>query len=189
MQSFFLKVFVCFSFKNKSGVSIINTFQKIISKGRKPSKIWTDQGGEFYNNLFKRFSKISNIEMYSKYNQGKAVVAERFIRTLKKKIFKHMTAILKNVYFDVLYDIVDKYNNSVHKTIKIKPIGVTSDSYAKNNGDCNETKPKFRVGDHFRISKYKKTFLLMDTLKIGQKKLFSLPKLRIQFRGLLLLVT
>ena len=180
---------MCFSFKNKSGISIINAFQKIISKGRKPSKIWTDQGGEFYNNLFKRFSKISNIEMYSKYNQGKAVVAERFIRTLKKKIFKDMTVILKNVYSDVLYDIVDKYNNSVHKTIKIKPISVTSDSYAKNNGDCYETKPKFRVGDHVRISKYKKTFLLMDTLKIGQKKLFSLPKLRIQFRGLLLLVT
>ena len=92
---------MCFSFKNKSGISIINAFQKIISKGRKPSKIWTDQGGEFYNNLFNGFSKISNIEMYSKYNQGKAVVAERFIRTLKKKIFKHMTAILKNFYSDV----------------------------------------------------------------------------------------
>ena len=56
--------------------------------------------------------------MYSRYNQGKSIVAERFIRTLKKKIFKHMTAVLKNVYFDVLDDIVNKYKNTVHRTIK-----------------------------------------------------------------------
>ena len=92
--------------KDKKGTSIVNAFQKIISKGRKPNKIWVDQGGEFYNNLFKRFLKINNIEMYSTYNEGKSVVAERFIRTLKSKIFKHMTAISKNVYFDVLDDIV-----------------------------------------------------------------------------------
>ena len=77
----------------------------IISEGRKPNKIWVDQGSEFYNNSFKDFLKINNIEMYSTYNEGKFVVAERFIRTLKNKIFKHMTAISKNVYFDVLDDI------------------------------------------------------------------------------------
>ena len=92
--------------KDKKGTSIVNAFQKIISEGRKPNKIWVDQGGEFYNNLFKRFLKINNIEMYSTYNEGKSVVAERFIRTLKSKIFKHMTAVSKNVYFDVLDDIV-----------------------------------------------------------------------------------
>ena len=70
--------------------------------------------------------KINNIEMYSTYNEGKFVVAERIIRTLKNKIFKYMTAISKNVYFDVL-DIVDKYNNTVHRTIKMKPIDVTDD--------------------------------------------------------------
>ena len=69
--------------------------------------------------------------MYSTYNEGKSAVAERFIRTLKNKIFKHMTAILKNVYFDVLNDIVDKYNNTVHRTIKMKPIEVTNDYYAE----------------------------------------------------------
>ena len=90
------------SFKRQKGISIGNAFQKIISEGRKPNTIWVDQGGEFYNNLFKRFLKINNIEMYSTYNEGKSVVAERFIRTLKNKIFKHMTAISKNVYFDVL---------------------------------------------------------------------------------------
>ena len=69
--------------------------------------------------------------MYSTYNEGKSVVAERFIRTLKNKMFKHMTTISKNVYIDVLNDIVTKYNNTVHRTIKMKPIEVTFDSYVE----------------------------------------------------------
>ena len=104
--------------KDKKGASIVNAFKKIISEGRKPNKIWVDQGSEFYNQSFKDFLKINNIEMYSTYNEGKSVIAEGFIRTLKNKIFKHMAAISKNVYFDVLDDIVDKYNNTVHRTIK-----------------------------------------------------------------------
>ena len=123
--------------KDKRGTSIVNAFKKIISKGSeaeskgrtKPNKIWVDQGSEFYNNFFKDFLKMNNIEIqHSTYNEEKSVVTERFIRTLKNKIFKHMTAISNNVYFDVLNDIVDKYNNTVHKTIKMKPIDVTHDS-------------------------------------------------------------
>ena len=82
-------------------------YKKIISK-HKPNKIWFDQGSEFYNNSFKDFLKINNVEMYSTYNEGKSAVAERFVRTLKNKIFKHMTAISNNVYFDVLDDIDNK---------------------------------------------------------------------------------
>ena len=133
-------------------------FKKLISKGRKPSRIWVYQAGGFYNNLLKRFLKINNIEMYSTYNEEKSVVTERFIRTLKNKIFKHMTAVSKNVYFDVLDDILDKYNNTVHRTIKMKPIDVTSDSYAEYDEDSNITKHKFKVGDHVKISKYKNIF-------------------------------
>ena len=96
--------------------------------------------------------------MYSTYNERKSVVAERFIRTLKHKIFKRMTAISKNVYFDMLENIVDKYNNTVHRTIKLKPIDITSDSYAEYNKDSNEKDPKFKVGNHVRISKYKNIF-------------------------------
>ena len=95
--------------------------------------------------------------MYSTYNEGKSVVAERFIRTLKNKIFKHMTAI-SHVYIDVLNDIVNKYNNTVHKTIKMKPIDVTNDSYAEYNEDFNKKGPQFKVNDHVRISKYKNIF-------------------------------
>ena len=80
--------------------------------------------------------------MYLTYNEGKSVAAERFIRTLKNKIFKHMRAISKNVYFDVLDDIVNKNNNAVHGTIKMKSIDVTDDSYAEYNEDINKKDPK-----------------------------------------------
>ena len=87
------------SSKDKREISTVNASQKIISKGRKPNKIWVCQGGEFYNKLFKRFLKINNIKIYSTYSVGKSAVGERFIRTLKNKIFKHMIAVSKNVYF------------------------------------------------------------------------------------------
>ena len=145
--------------KDKKGTSIVNAFKKLSSEGRRnPNKVWVHQGSEFYNNSFKDFLKTNNIEMYSTYNEGKPAVAERLIRTLKNKIFKHMTAISKNVYFDVLHDIVDKYNNTVHRTIKMKTIDVMGDSYAECNGDFNKKDPEFKVGDHVRISKYKNIF-------------------------------
>ena len=102
-------------------MSIVNAFQSIFKKSdRKPNKVGVDQGSEFYNNVFKKWLKENDISMYSTYNEGKSVVAERFIRTLKNKIYKHMTGISKNVYFDVLDNIVDEYNNTYHKTIKMK---------------------------------------------------------------------
>ena len=96
--------------------------------------------------------------MYSTYNEGKSVVAETSIRTLEKKIFKHMTAVSKNVYINVLGDLVNKYNDKVHRKIKMKPTDVISDPYAEYNGDSNVTKPKFEVGDHIKIPKYKTIF-------------------------------
>ena len=145
--------------KDRKGTSIVNAFKKIVSKGqRKPNKIWVDQGSEFYNQSFKDFLKISNIEIYSTYNEGKSVVAERFMRTLENKIFKHMTTISKNVYIDVLNDIVNKYNNMVQRTIKMKPVDITGDSYVEYNENSNKKDPKFKVADHVRISKYKNIF-------------------------------
>ena len=89
--------------------------------------------------------------MYSKYNEGKPVAAEIFISTLKK----HKTAVSKNVYSDVLDDVLNKYNNTVHRTMKIKPICVTSGSYAEFSEGSNEKDLQFKVGNHVRISKYK----------------------------------
>ena len=73
--------------KDKKGISIVNIFKKMISEGHKPNKIWVDKRSKFYNQSFKDFLKISNIEMFSTYNEGKSVVAVRFIRTLKKQDF------------------------------------------------------------------------------------------------------
>ena len=84
--------------KDKKGISIVNGFNKIIKQSnRKPNKTWVDQGGEFYNNAFKKWLLDNDIIMHSTYNEGKPVVAERFIRTLKNKLHKHMTATGKNV--------------------------------------------------------------------------------------------
>ena len=91
--------------------------------------------------------------MYSTYNEGKFVVAERFITKMKNKNFKYIAAISKNVYFDVLDNIVNKYNNTVRRSIKMKPIDVTPDSYVEYNEDSNEKHPKFKVGYHVKILK------------------------------------
>ena len=96
-----------------------------------------------------------------------------------------MTAVSKNLYFDVLDDAVDKYNNTFHGTIKMKPIDVKSDSYAEYNVDSNEKDPKFKVDDHVRILKY---INILVMLQIGQKKSLLLAKFKILFHGHLLLV-
>ena len=107
--------------------------------------------------------------MYSTHNEGKPVVGERFIRTLKNKIYKHMIAFSKNIYFDVLDDIVGKYKNTYHKTIKMKPLDAGDDSFAEYNEESNEKDPKFNVGDHVRISRFKYVFAKRIHL-IGVKK-------------------
>ena len=96
--------------------------------------------------------------MYSTHNEGKSVVAERFIRTLKNKIYKHMTAVSKNVYIDKLDDIVNEYNNTYHRTIKMKPIEVKDNTYIDSIKEVNDKDPKFKVVDHVRMSKYKNIF-------------------------------
>ena len=146
--------------KDKKGISILNAFDKIIKQyNRKPNKIWVDQGGEFYNNIFKKWLSDNDIIMYSTYNEGKSVVAERFMRTLKSKLYKHMTAIGKNVYYDVLDDVVNKYNNTKHSTIKMKPIDIRDNNNKRVYIDeHNEKRSRFKVGDRVRISKFKNIF-------------------------------
>ena len=127
--------------KDKKGISIVKAFQSILKQSnKKPNKIWVDKGSEFYNAYFKKWLRDNDLVMYSTHNEGKSVVAERFIRTIKSKIYKYMTSISKNVYVNKLDDIVNEYNN----TYKDKEI---------NNKD-----PKFKIGDRVRISKYKNIF-------------------------------
>ena len=145
--------------KDKKGISIVNAFNKIIKQSeRKPNKIWVDQGGEFYNNVFKKWLSDNDIIMYSTYNEGKSVVAERFIRTLKNKLYKHMTATGKKIYYDVLDDAVNKHNNTKHCTIKMKPIDVKNNHKRVYIDEHNEKDSRFKVGDRVRISKFKNIF-------------------------------
>ena len=155
--------------KDKKGISIVNGFNKIIkqSNSRKPNKIWVDQGNEFYNRVFKKWLSDNDIIIYSTFNEGKSVVAERFIRTLKNKLYKHMTATGKNVYYDVLDDIVNEYNNTKHSTMKMKPEDVKNDNkrvYIDEHNEKDTTKlssserSRFKVGDRVRISKFKNIF-------------------------------
>ena len=96
--------------------------------------------------------------MYSKNNEGKSVIAERFIRTLKTKTYKYMNWISKKVYIDKLDDIVKEYDNKYHTSIKMKPIDVKDNRYINFKKEINNKDPKFKVGDHVRISKYKNIF-------------------------------
>ena len=159
--------------KDKKGISIVNAFDKIIKQSkRKSNKIWLDQGSEFYNNVFKKWLSDNDIIMYSTYNESKSVVAERFIRTLKNKLYKHMTATGKNVYYDVLDDVVSKYNNTKHSTIKMKPKDVKNDNkrvYIDEHNEKDTTKSsssersRFKIGDRVRISKFKNIFAKVYT--------------------------
>ena len=96
--------------------------------------------------------------MYSTQNEGKSVIAERFIRALKNKIYKYMTSISKNVYIDKLDDRVNKYNNMYHGTIKMKPVDVEPSTYIDSSKETNDKNHKFKIGDIVGISKYKNIF-------------------------------
>ena len=110
----------------------------------------------------KQYNKLSlqgnDIEMYSTYNEGKFVVAQRFIRIWKNKVHKYMTSISRNVYSDKLDDIVHKYNNTYHSTIKMKPVDVKSSIYINSSKEINYKDPKLEIGDIVWISKYKNIF-------------------------------
>ena len=153
-----------FPLKDKKGVSIATAFQSILKQSnRKPNKIWVDKGSEFYNASFEKWLQDNDIVMYSTHNEGKSVVAERFIRTLESKIYKHMTSISKSVYIDKLDHIFNEYNNAYHTTIKMKPIDVKDNIYINTDKETNDKDPKFKVGDGVRISKYKNIFAKVYT--------------------------
>lgn len=146
--------------KTKTGNEIIESFTKLF-KTRIPKKLWTDAGKEFVNRYFKDFLSTNNVVLYQTYNEGKAVVIERFNRTLKERMWKKFTETDSNKYLDILPKIVSDYNNSFHSTIKMTP---TEGSKPENKhkikyvSHISKEKPKFKIGDKVRIYKYKKDF-------------------------------
>ena len=117
---FYYYVLLIVPLKDKKGITITNVFQKLLYKSNcKPNKVWIDKGNEFHNRSIKSGLQDNNIALSSTHNERNCVVAERFTRTLKNKIWKYMTSVSKNVYINKLHDIVNKYNNAYHRTIEI----------------------------------------------------------------------
>ena len=133
-------------------------FKILDESNRKLKKVWVNKGSEFYNRSMKSWLQNDDIKMYSKHNEGKSVVDERFIGTLKNKIYKYMTSKPKNVYIDKLEDIANKYNHAYHSTKKINPLDIKSNTYINFNKENKKENPKFEVNDCKRILKYKKIF-------------------------------
>ena len=145
--------------KDKKGITITNAFQIVLNDSkRKPNKIWVDKGSGFHNRLMKSWLQDNNIETYSAYNEEKSVVAARFIRTLKKKIYKYMISISKTVYIGKLNIMDNKYNNTYHSAIKMKSVDVKDSTYIDHSTESNDKDPKSKVGDRVKISKYKNIY-------------------------------
>ena len=120
--------------EDKKSITIINAFQKVLNESnQKPSKIWVDKGSEFYNRSMKSWLQDNDIKKCSTHNEGNSAISERFVRTLKEKIYKYLTPISKNVYIDKLDDTVNKYSNTYHRTIKMRPVDVKSNTYIDFN--------------------------------------------------------
>ena len=120
-----------------------------------------EKGREFYHRSMKSWLEKNDIEMYSRHNEGKSVISERSIRTLKNKIYKYMTSISKNAQIDKLDGIVNKYNYTYHSIINVKPttyVDVKPSTYIDSSKKTNDKNPKFKIGDIVRISIYKNIF-------------------------------
>ena len=119
----------------------------------------------------------NDIETNSTHNEGKSVIAERFIRTLKNKIYNYMTSISKNVYIDKL-DIEDKYSNTYYRTIKFKPVDVKLNTYINSSKKTNNQDLKFKIGDIVRISKYIKTVFAKGYVPNRSKEILAFTKVK-----------
>ncbi len=159
----------CVPLKDKTAPSILGAVKKIVAdSGRSPGKIWVDQGSEFYNKHFLAWAQENDITVYSTHWDGKAVVAERFIRTIKEMLFKKFTSTNSRDWLKLLGPALEKYNNRVHKTILMTPTEASQTDnevqvYNNLHRDSSQApkkkhKPKFAVGDNVRISRIKEKF-------------------------------
>ena len=151
--------------KTKTGQEITTAFRKITSR-RKPKMLWVDKGTEFYNRTFRRWLDEQDIHLYSTENEGKAVVVERFNRTLKSHMWRYFSANSTHVYVDVLSDLVERYNSTRHWSIGMTPVEasrkvnekrVERNLYGRRKGDKQRSN-MFKIGDEVRIAKAKRHF-------------------------------
>ena len=155
--------------KNKTGVQCADAFDDILTKsGRTPKRLWVDRGTEFHNvDVRRQFLDANGIQIYTTYNEPKAAIAERFIRTLRSKIESNYILTQQTVWFSILPQLVHEYNNTRHRTIKMTPEQACKPenfdrvyhTLYKEYGERNEeNEPVFNIGDKVRISLHKGLF-------------------------------
>lgn len=169
--------------KNKTGPEVTAAMESIFKQGRVCKKLHVDQGTEFYNADFKKMLQKYNVEMYSTFSSLKAMIIERWNRTLKTRMWKKFSLNGNYKWVDMLPDLVSEYNNTVHSKIKMKPVEVNEENaellrlHVYNSYDVSDPKGKFQLGDRVRISK-SKTVFTKGYLPSWSTELFSIAKVR-----------
>ena len=170
--------------KDKKGETITEAFKLIFKEGRKPQYLWVDKGKEFYNKHLKELLENHNIQMYSTENEEKSSVCERWNRTIKGKMWKQFTIQGNTQYLDILPNILEQYNNTKHSSIKITPMEASQKKnegivYFNLYGDTKpSSKPKFKVGDKVRISKYKRKVFDKGYTPNWTEEVFTVDKIQ-----------
>ena len=171
--------------KNKKGETMVKAFKTIFEEGRIPEKLWTDKGTEFYNKDMNNLRKLYDIELYSTENEEKSSIVERWIRTIKEKMFKYLTDNNTYKYIDVLPDLVEYYNNTVHSSTKLTPTDASKEenelkvwrNLYPDRYKTSRLNPKFSVGDEVRITKKKKVFEKGYTTR-WTEEIFTIKEIR-----------
>ena len=167
--------------KDKKGETIVKALKEIFKEsGRRPAKLWTDKGREFFNKDVRDL-----VELYATENEEKSSIAERWIRTMKEKMFKYFTDYNTNTYIDVLPDLVEDYNNTVHSSTKLTPVEASKKenelkvwrNLYPNRYKTSRLNPKFSVGDEVRITKKKKVFEKGYTTR-WTEEIFTIKEIR-----------
>ena len=171
--------------KDKKGESVAEAFKTIFKEGRKPQYLWTDKGKEYYNKHVKDLLEKSSIKLYSTENEEKSSVVERWNRTIKSKMWKQFTVQGNTMYLDMLPKLVNQYNNTKHSSIKMTPVEASN---KKNEGtvyfnlygdmETSKQKPKFKVGDKVRISKYKRNVFDKGYTPNWTEEIFTIDKIQ-----------
>ena len=195
---FFSKYSWCYPLKSKKSEEIINSFKDIFKKSKRiPNFIQSDEGSEFTNIQTQTFFKNNNIKWYHTFNRDiKCSICERYNRTILNKIYKNFTLNDNTIWINDLDKLVNKYNNSYHRSIKMKPINASKKSNENiirtnlYNFKITNKKPKFSIGDKVRVSLLKITFensytsnysqeiFIIDDIKTSNVKYYFLKDLQ-----------
>ena len=167
--------------KNKKAQTIVKALKEIFKEsGRRPDKLWTDKGREFFNKDVRDL-----VYLYATENEEKSSIAERWIRTMKENMFKYFTDNNTNKYIDVLPDLVEDYNNTVHSSTKFTPVEASKKenelkvwrNLYPDRYKTSRLNPKFSVGDEVRITKKKKVFEKGYTTR-WTEEIFTIKEIR-----------